>query len=220
MLKYTIAAIQIFSKFIKKIANVLKIIGTIFSGVYFSLALFLNIGNKIVNIILASIFVISSIFTLCTLNKEKTFGTKLFKKSIKWIRFGVRAFALGATIYGIYEAQNSANGISIILAIFNIFIWVLQVLVEITTELLTPKFKLLYAAILKDIEPVNNILNVGNALKGNERNDLHLEKYEKELSQLDVKVEENRAAKEERNRLFKLRRKEERKTRKNNKDSQ
>ena len=214
MLKYTVAAIQIFSKFIKKISNVLKTLGTIFCGIYFTLALFLNIGNKIVNIILASIFVVSAIFTLCTLNKEKTFITKAFKKSIKWIRFVVRAFALGATVYGIYEAQNAANGISIILAIFNIFIWVLQVLMEIATDLLTPKFKLLYAAILKDIEPFNKIVNIKNTLGGNEKNDLHLERYEKEITVLSEKVEENKAAKEERNRLFRIRKKEERRNRK------
>lgn len=219
MLKYTVAALQIFSNFIKKISHVLKILGTVFCGIYFFVALFLNIGNKIVNIILASIFVVYFIFTLITLKKEKTHATKIFKKSIKWIRLFVRAFALGATIYGIYEAKTSANGISIIFAIFNIFIWVLQVLIEIATDLLTPKFKLIYAGILKDIEPFNKLANIKTAFNGNEPNDLHLERYEKELEVLGVKVEENKEAKKERNRLFKLHKKEERKLRKNRKDS-
>ena len=53
---------------------------------------------------------------------------------------------------------------------------------------LEPRIKCLYAGVLKDISPAVKVLNVKNAVMGNQNIDLHLNEYQKELAILEKDV--------------------------------
>lgn len=152
MFKYTKASIEMIIDDIKKYSNIFKYSSLIFTVAYFVYALITQTGNFIANIILASLFVIYTIFDFVTLNANIKVAKRIVKRSYTWLKLGIKAFTLGAMIYGIYTATTNVSGISTILATLMIILWIIQVLLELVIEVIENKIDFVVAGWNQDIE--------------------------------------------------------------------
>lgn len=188
MLAYTRASLTIIFDSFKKWVKALKIIASIITVGYFICALILKLGNFYINIVLASLFVLYTLFQLITIKMKLKKAKKIVKKSYNWVKLTIKLISLGATIYGMYEAATNVKAISIILAILMIIIWVFQFVFELIVDILEPKIQLVITGINKDIEE-------SNALQFALARDVQdcecvLETRQKELAKLEPVAEE------------------------------
>lgn len=176
MFKYTRASFRLIVNEFKRFLTIFKYGSLIFTISYFTYALISQTGNFIVNIILASLFVVYTIFELLTRNKNMKGTRKKVRRSYRWINLIFKTFTLGSMIYGIYITASNVKPISIILATLMIILWVLQVLMEIIVEVIEDKFELISDAFNKDVQdmqetikkPVTVVSNVIKKIQGKE----------------------------------------------------
>lgn len=158
MFKYTKTAIEMVVGDIRKIMNIFSYCSLIFTSLYFVYALIAKTGNFYANIVLCALFVFYTIFQFVTNGKKHKIVRKVVKRGYSWARILIKAFTLGAMLYGIYTATTKVSAISTILATLMIIMWVLQLLLEILTEVVEDKKDLLIAGIQKDIENIKKPL--------------------------------------------------------------
>ena len=185
MFEYTRSAYAILEKKFKKYLFITKIILNVSISAYFIYALIAHIGNFVANIILASLFAIYLIFTILS---EKKKVAKPVKRKVRIIyqsiRLLIKAFVLGVTLYGMYEATVEVKPLSIVLTTLMIILWVIQLIIEILMDIILPKKDLLIAGFMKDVEPYIEIINKYNNFRGNDTIDINYDKYQKELDKL------------------------------------
>lgn len=131
MLKNTKNAFISIINEIKLVCKIIKYSSIGVSLVYFLIALLTKTGNFIANIISLSLFIVYTIFEICTRNIEKKKIRKVVRRIYVSARLLIRAFALGTIIYGIYTATTDVTAISIVLLVLMIIFWILQVLFEV-----------------------------------------------------------------------------------------
>jgi hypothetical protein len=131
MLKNTKNAFISIINEIKLVCKIIKYSSIVVSLVYFLIALLTKTGNFIANIISLSLFIVYTIFEICTRNIEKKKIRKVVRRIYVSARLLIRAFALGTIIYGIYTATTDVTALSIILLVLMIIFWILQVLFEV-----------------------------------------------------------------------------------------
>lgn len=193
MLDYSKTAIKIILEDFKKWSKVFKIGFSIFTLVYLIYSLVMEKGSLYVNIILISLYVLYTLFELITYKKTIKKTKKIIAKSYKWANLLIKAFTLGTTLYGIYVAASNVDGISIILAILTIIIWVLQVLLELIILVIEPKLKLVVAGVLTDAKP---IINTHNLFASKEKDWIvNYDDYKKEIEILGNKITETKKRK-------------------------
>ena len=172
MFKYTRASIEMIIDDIRKYSNIFKYGSLIFTTAYFIYALIAHAGNFIANIVLASLFVAYTIFDFVTLRVNIKLTKRIVKRSYTWVKLGIKAFTLGAMIYGIYTATTNVSGISTILATLMIILLVLQVLLELVVEVIENKIDFVVAGWNQDIEdlkkPGTVVGDVIKKIKGQE----------------------------------------------------
>lgn len=197
MFKYTIASIELIIDDIKKYYKIFKYGSLVLTAAYFIYALISHTGYFIANIVLATLFVLYTIFEFLTLKRDIKLAKKVVKRSYVWIKLLIKAFTLGAMIYGIYTATTNVSPISTILATLMIILWVLQFLLEILVEVIEDKIDLLKAGMNQDWEnfkkPVTVVGDVVRKIKGQEVPEPA--KKSKEIILLEKKIEKKKKVK-------------------------
>lgn len=172
MFKYTLIAKDIIIRDIKKYVALFKYAFLAINVGYYVFAIVTGLGYLWANIALLAVILLYFIFTVITQNIKMKTAKKRVKRTYKWIKIGIKAITLGATLYGIYIAANAVNPISIIITTLMIILWVLETLLEIISEVVASKIDLLIAGWKKDIEdikkPVSKVGNFFRKLKGEE----------------------------------------------------
>lgn len=172
MFKYTRASIEMIIHDIKKFSKIFKYGSLIFTTAYFIYALIAQTGHFVANIVLASLFVAYTIFEFVTSKVDWKDVKRIVKRSYTWVKLGIKAFTLGAMIYGIYTATTNVSAISTILATLMIILWILQVLLELVVEIIENKIDLIVAGWNQDIEdmkkPATAVGDVIKKIKGQE----------------------------------------------------
>ena len=105
------------------------------------------------------------------------------------------------SLYGIYIASASVDGISLILATLTIIMWVLQVLFEILIIVIEPRIRLLSVGVMEDVRPVVTALKKMHLSD----NDWDYEAYQKEKDILERRIrtdQEARALEKKNRRTF------------------
>ncbi len=166
MFKYTKASIELILEDIRKYGNIFRYGSLSFTSVYFIYALVAKTGNFYANLILAILFFSYTLFDFLTRKRNVKKVKKVVQRSYSVVKFSIRAFTLGATIYGLYTASTNTNPISTVLTTLMIIMWVLQVLMELVGYVFEDKKDLLLAGINKDLENLKKpVTEVGNFFK-------------------------------------------------------
>ena len=152
MFKYTRAAVTMIIEDIKRYAKIFQYGSSVFIIIYYIYAFLTQKGNMIANAILASLFVAYTIFVYFFAKHKNKKIQRIIRRSYKWINLGIKAFTLGVMIYGIYMATTDVTPINTILASLMIFLWVMQVLLELIIKIIQDKSDLFIAAWTKDLE--------------------------------------------------------------------
>ena len=152
MFKYTRAAVTMIIEDIKRYAKIFQYGSSVFIVIYYIYAFLTQKGNVIANAILASLFVAYTIFVYFFAKHKNKKIQRIIRRSYKWINLGIKAFTLGVMIYGIYMATTDVTPINTILASLMIFLWVMQVLLELIIKIIQDKSDLFIAAWTKDLE--------------------------------------------------------------------
>ena len=152
MFKYTRAAVTMIIEDIKRYAKIFQYGSSVFIIIYYIYAFLTQKGNVIANAILASLFVAYTIFVYFFAKHKNKKIQRIIRRSYKWINLGIKAFTLGVMIYGIYMATTDVTPINTILASLMIFLWVMQVLLELIIKIIQDKSDLFIAAWTKDLE--------------------------------------------------------------------
>lgn len=176
MFKYTRESINLLLEDIKKYMKIFKYGSLIFTTIYFIYALINQTGIFEVNIILASLFVIYSLFEIATHKVDIKITKKVVKRVYNWIKLALKAFTLGSMLYSIYISTTNVSAISTIIATLMIILWVLQFLLEIVVEVVENKVELILEAIGEDwnnfkstiTKPITVVTNSIKKLKGEE----------------------------------------------------
>lgn len=193
MLNYTRASLEIIMDDIRKYAKLFKNFSLAFTTGYFIYVLLTKSGFFIVNIILASLFLVYTCFELIVSKKEIKKIRKVVKKSYRYIVLGLKLFTLTALVYSIYTATTEISPLTTIFTTVMIVLWVLQVFLEIFVSIFESKVDLLIAGWNKDLEdikqPITNIKNIFRRVKGEPLPPV--KEKSKELLRLEKKIERN-----------------------------
>lgn len=170
MFDYTKASAAIISDDIKKYVKIFKNFSLVFTTCYFIFVIFTQTGVLAINITLALLFLMYSIFEFVTFTNDLKKIKKVVKKSYRAIMLSIKLFTLVAMIYGIYTATTDISAISILFAVLMVLFWVLQVFLELFVHVFENKFALFIAGYNKDMEdlkkPVTDLKKVVRRLKG------------------------------------------------------
>lgn len=168
---YTREAIEIVLKSLKKYGVFFKYGSLIFATIYFTFVLITKTGNFYINIILAALFGLYTLFEFITRDFSRLKLTRrVIKKSYKGLRYSIRFFALGAMIYGVYMVATNVTLISVVLATLMIVMWILQIFIEVVVTVIEDKLDLILAGVDIDVEnytrPITAVTNVIKKVKG------------------------------------------------------
>ena len=215
MFKYTKASIELILEDIRKYCAIFRFGSLSFTSVYFIYALIAKTGNFYTNLVLAILFFSYTIFDFFTQKRNVKNVKKVIQRSYSVVKFGIRAFTLGATIYGFYTASTNVNPISTVLTTLMIIMWVLQVLLELISYVFEDKKDLVLAGINMDLEnmkkPVTDVSNFFKKVSGQEIPPA--QPMSKEERILENRVQKNKEKEEQE----KLNKKEQKKLEKENK---
>lgn len=152
MLKNTKNAFISIINEIKLVCRIIKYSSIAISFIYFIVAILMKTGNFIANIIAASLFVVYTIFEICTRNIEKKNVRKIVRRVYVICRLSIRAFALASIIYGIYTTTTDVKPISIVLLVLMIIFWILQVLFEVIIFVVSRYINVFKEEVKKDFD--------------------------------------------------------------------
>ena len=168
-MKYTKAAIELMVKDLKRLYLIFKYTLAALVIGYYVFAIFMGIGNMIVNIILASIYLI---YIIVDFFVSKRRVKRQVKHTYVWAKLIVKAFSLGFTLYAMYTASEAVNPLAIILTGLMIIVWILQFLFELILLVIEMKIQLIYEGIRMDKEnakkPVTTVTNFFKKALGKE----------------------------------------------------
>lgn len=173
MFDYTRASIKITIQSLRKYARIFKYCSLVFTCAYFVYAIWSKTGIFYLNVALASLFLLYTIFDLITERMRSIKrARKIIKRSYGWVSLVLKLVSLGAMIYGIYNAATNVAAISTILATLMIILWVLQVFMELVIAIIEDKYDLILAGWKKDIEdimmPKTKVDNFFKRIRGQE----------------------------------------------------
>lgn len=198
MLKYTLAAKDKILKDLRLFSSIFRYCSLFFTIGYFAYVLAMQKGIFIVNVILAGLFIVYTIFDIATCKKQLRVTRKVVKRTYDIIKLSMKGFTLGVSIYTIYITASDVTPISIILTTLLIILWIIQILFEVIVIVLEEELELLMAGINEDIvKPYTTISNVVSKFTGGEKQ-TYTQPYPNELRQLQAIVDEK-----EKDKLFK-----------------
>ena len=173
MLDYTRG---VFSKTIddlKRLTFLFSLALQIFQIGYLIYALCVGAGIQIANIILLAVSALYFIFILythrCTIAKETE---KLLKGIYRWSKRFIKLFTLGVSVYGLVitasEPVTVHSLISIVLLLFMVIAWILDVLFSLVIIIVERRKDLFFDALKMDLEPVLKAKNFVDKIRGRE----------------------------------------------------
>ena len=196
MFKYTRESISLIIEDFKKYCKIFKCGSLIFTTLYFIYAIFNNVGIMAVNIVLAGMFLLYTIFEFATRHTNFKLTRKYTKRTYHWIKLSIKAFTLGSLLYSIYTATTHVSAITTIIATLMIIMWVLQLLLEIIIEIIENKAELLIESFNQDVEdlkkPVTFVSNTFKRLKGEE---IEQKQKSKKIQMLEERINEKKEKK-------------------------
>lgn len=80
-------------------------------------------------------------------------------KAYRWSRICIKAFTLGATLYGIHIAATKVNTVTVILAALTAIAWMMSVLFEFVKIIFERYYELIESAFNKDMYPIKKKLS-------------------------------------------------------------
>lgn len=206
MFKYTIATFGKIVEDFKRCVSFFKNVSLFFTSVYFIYALINKTGNFYANIVLATLFVAYTIFEIATRGKNMKSTRKTVKKGYKWTKILIKAFTVGAMLYGFYTATAQATPISIILATLMVILWVLQLLFLIICNVIESKYELFKVAIKEDVKRLKPF-----GKKDDEEKPKEIVMLDEQIERVEKEKQEKRAQKREEKRTQKREKRAERK---------
>ena len=130
---------------------------------YLVYALAVGVGILFVNIALMAL----SVAYLAFMTVQHVRQSKLPKntvekvgKAYRWSRICIKAFTLGATLYGIHIAATKVNTVTVILAALTAIAWMMSVLFELVKIIFERYYELIESAFAKDMYPIKKKLSI------------------------------------------------------------
>ena len=125
----------------KKTSNFFSNLLILLTIIYLIISINNNIGNYNINIISLIITTMYLLFKIVMDKKDinNNNSKKLLKKLYKWSKLLIKALTLFISIYGIIYSTSQVNVLSLIITIFMINLWILQVLSEVIVILIKRK---------------------------------------------------------------------------------
>ncbi len=172
MLDYTVVAgkqvwknITVFSRIINIVSQAISILFLLYISIW---------GNSVLPITL-TLLVISVAYLIfyCIMlaKSEQKELKKVVATVVKWCKRAIKLVNLGITIYAVASASGE-NTLDILLTVFSVFFWVLDILLEIVCIIVKGWGLLLYEGLKADVEkitePVNSTKNFFKKLTGQE----------------------------------------------------
>lgn len=199
MFDYTKAAVQKIGDDFKRLVYICNILTQIAYIAYLFYAVFSPVGIPWANITLVSIAVAYFVFFMIMTRGRALYSKRkmhiVVSKIFKYSKLLLKLFTIGVMLYGIYSTTQNPKPFGVILSAFMIVGWLLQLIFEIISAILIPRFQLLVSALEADKDELTKpVKAVGNFFKKLAGKEIEPEK-EKSKSRLwlDKKVEETRA---------------------------
>ena len=193
MFKYTKTGIRVILDDIKKIGKIFEYGSLIFTSVYYILSIFFGWGNVIVNVILALLFLLSTILKYFSDKKKGKTARRISDRLYNLIRIIVKTITLGASLYGMYLGTVHSSALSIILTVFMIILWIFDVVFEVLGIYITERAELVMTGFNKDMEWSTKI---GNWFKSSENKTELIDDNNKYMKILKKQIEKEEKAKE------------------------
>ena len=193
MLDYSKAAIGLILEDIKKWCNRFKIIFSAFTLTYLAYCITMRVGVFYINISLLVLYLIYTLYEIVTYKRNNKKAKKAVTQTYKRAVLLLKTFTLASTLYGIYIASTTVDGISLIFATLTIIVWIMQLLLELLIIVAEPKVKLLTAGFMEDLKFIANIHNIFSR----KENDWSFDstEYQKEYNILEEKIIHDKSSK-------------------------
>lgn len=190
MFHYSMTAGKLILEDLKRLGNRFKIFFSVFTLTYLIYCLVMRVGIFYLNLALLVLYVIYTVFQIITYKRDNKRVKRRVARTYKWARLLLKTLTLASTLYGIYIASASVDGISLILATLTIIMWVLQVLFEILIIVIEPRIRLLSVGVMEDVRPVVTALKKMHLSD----NDWDYEAYQKERDILERRIRTDQEA--------------------------
>ena len=135
--QYTKEAINVIIQTAKKALFWIAFSTQCLTIIYLIYTLIASSGNALINSILLVISVFAFFYFLQTsFSEAKQKNGNAVKHILSFSKLFIKLFNLGIIIYGFYTAASTVSPISIIITVFMILFWLIQIIVEILTILI------------------------------------------------------------------------------------
>lgn len=135
--QYTKEAINVIIQTAKKALFWIAFFTQCLTIIYLIYTLITHSGNALINSILLVISVFAFFYFLQTsFSEAKQKNGNAVKHILSFSKLFIKLFNLGIIIYGFYTAASTVSPISIIITVFMILFWIIQIIVEILTILI------------------------------------------------------------------------------------
>ncbi len=176
MLDYTKGVLSQTLNDLKSIAFFSALALQIFQVGYLIYAICTGTGILAANIILLTLSTAYLAFILYVHFQDIEKQTKKLLKNIyRWSKRAIKAFTLGVSIYGLFisasEPLTTKSMVSIILVVFMLLAWVLDILFSLIVMVLEKRKDLFLNAFKMDFEPAFKAMNFVNKIRGKEVKD-------------------------------------------------
>ena len=170
---------SVFSKTVddlKRLAFLLTLSLQVFQIAYLIYALCVGLGILIANIVLLVLSIGYVGFMIYVHDNDISKTTKqILKRVYKWGKRLIKLFTLTISIYGLcitaYETVTIKSLISIILLVFMLLAWVLELLFSLVIAAIEKRRSLFFDALKMDFEPVLKTKNFFDKIRGREVED-------------------------------------------------
>ena len=131
------------------------------------------LAANIALLVLSSAYFLFMVYINWTDTKKEI--RKIFKTIYRWGKRLIKLFTLGVSVYGLFITANEhatiTTTVSIILLVFMLMGWLLDLLLEVLTRIVEKRGKLFLEALKMDIEPAYKAVNFIQKIRGKETND-------------------------------------------------
>ena len=203
MFDYTKAAVEKLVEDFKKVVYALTLGTQIAYVLYLCYALLAPSGNPIINGLLLVLSLSYLVFFLVMTEYGKTPDGKQTKRLVKKI-YGIckkliKLYTLGIAVYGLCMTANNVNPLSLILTVFMVVGFVLQIIFDTLLGIISKRVNLIIEAVIADknnlVQPVKTVGNFFKKLTGQE---IEPEtEPSKNIAMLDQRIEKKKAQEKE-----------------------
>ena len=190
-------------------------------GIYASYLIYALISKRgilLANILLLALTIGYTIFFIyCNRSERKNKLRSNVKFFYKWGKRVIKLFAIGVTVYGIYQTAKRVTLPAVIFSAFMVIGFALEFLFEIVIHFVVDKAQFVYEALQADAEQATKpVATVGNFFKRMKGEEIEKKEPTKNRVILDELVATAKEEKKQLKKQAKLKRKEEKRKKKQN----